>query len=71
MRFFKWAPPGHPDTAVSLNNLAVLLGGQGDLAGAQALLERALAINEKVLGPEHPQTAMVRNNLANLLSRSE
>lgn len=29
--------------------------------------ERALAISEKVLGPDHPNTAMSLNNLAGLL----
>ena len=42
---------------MSLNNLAGLLQDQGDLAGARPLYERALAICEKVLGPEHPDTA--------------
>jgi tetratricopeptide (TPR) repeat protein len=59
--------PGHPDTAVSLNNLATLLRDQGDLAGARPLYERALAINEKALGPEHAQTAVSLNGLALLL----
>ena len=59
--------PEHPDTAMSLNNLAVLLQDQGDLAGARPLFERALAIREKVLGPEHPDTATSLNNLAGLL----
>jgi tetratricopeptide (TPR) repeat protein len=59
--------PEHPDTAMSLNNLAHLLQAQGDLAGARPLHERALAIREKVLGPEHPDTATSLNNLADLL----
>ena len=59
--------PEHPDTATSLNNLAVLLQDQGDLAGARPLYERALAIREKALGPEHPDTATSLNNLARLL----
>ena len=46
--------PEHPLTATTLNNLAVLLQDQGDLAGARSLNERALAIREKALGPEHP-----------------
>ncbi len=57
----------HPDTAESLDNLAVLLQAQGDLAGARPLHERALAIREKVLGAEHPDTATSLNNLAYLL----
>jgi hypothetical protein len=40
----------HPDTLMSLNNLAFLLRAQGDFAGARLLFERALAIHEKVLG---------------------
>jgi tetratricopeptide (TPR) repeat protein len=59
--------PEHPDTATSLNNLAVLLREQGDPAGARPLHERALAIREKALGPEHPDTATGLNNLARLL----
>jgi tetratricopeptide (TPR) repeat protein len=58
--------PEHPDTAESLNNLAVLLRHQGDFAGARPLYERALAIREKALGPEHPDTAQSLGNLAGL-----
>jgi tetratricopeptide (TPR) repeat protein len=57
----------HPDTAASLYDFANLLHGQGDLAGAQPLYERALVIYDKVLGPEHPDTIASLNNLANLL----
>jgi tetratricopeptide (TPR) repeat protein len=59
--------PEHPYTAMSLNNLAILLENHGDLAGSRPLKERALAIYEKVLGPEHPYTARSLNNLAFLL----
>jgi tetratricopeptide (TPR) repeat protein len=61
----------HPDTAMSLNNLAELLRQQGDLKGARPLFERALAINEKVLGPEHPATATSVNNFALLLEQQD
>jgi tetratricopeptide (TPR) repeat protein len=57
----------HPQTMVSLNNLAVLLQDQGNLAAARPLYERALDIREKVLGPEHPDTAISLDNLALLL----
>jgi tetratricopeptide (TPR) repeat protein len=57
----------HPNTAMSLNNLAELLRTQGDLTEARLLCERALAIYEKVLGAEHPDTAESLSNLANLL----
>jgi len=48
--------------------LAMLLYHQGDLAGARPLLECALAIVEKALGPEHPQTALRLSNLAVVLN---
>ena len=60
--------PEHPDTAWSLNNPALLLKTQRDLAGARPLLERALAIYERGLGPDHPDTAQSLNNLARLPS---
>jgi tetratricopeptide (TPR) repeat protein len=59
--------PDHPDTAQSLNNLAMLLGDQGELAAASPLLERAVAISERALGPDHPNTATGLTNLASLL----
>jgi tetratricopeptide (TPR) repeat protein len=59
--------PEHPGTATYLNNLALLLKDQGDLAGARPLYERALAIREKALGPEHPWTALSLQSLAAML----
>lgn len=41
----------------------------GDYRGARIYSERALAIREKVLGPEHPDMAWSLNNLALLLRR--
>jgi tetratricopeptide (TPR) repeat protein len=48
--------PDHPETALSLNNLAVMLWDLGELAAARHLLKRAVAINEWLLGPDHPET---------------
>jgi tetratricopeptide (TPR) repeat protein len=59
----------HPETAKTMNDLALLLRAQGDLEGARPLFERALAIRQKMLGPDHPGTANSLNNLANLLQR--
>jgi tetratricopeptide (TPR) repeat protein len=59
--------PEHPDTAQSLNALALLLQVQGDFAAARPLHERALAIRENALGPEHRDTASTLNDLAILL----
>ncbi|MFH1146747.1 MAG: tetratricopeptide repeat protein [Pseudomonadota bacterium] len=56
--------PEHPDTAISLNNLAGLYRSLGDYAKAEPLYKRALAIKEQVLGPEHPDTAQTLNNLS-------
>jgi Tfp pilus assembly protein PilF len=36
----------------------------GDLTAARRTLQRALAINEAVYGPEHPQIARTLRNLA-------
>jgi tetratricopeptide (TPR) repeat protein len=46
--------PGYGDEPQQSGHL---LQAQGDLAGARPYLERALAVWERVLGPEHPQTA--------------
>jgi len=43
------------------------LRGRAAYSAARPLFERALAICEKVLGPEHPGTATSLNNLASLL----
>ncbi|MBO9313908.1 MAG: tetratricopeptide repeat protein, partial [Chloroflexus sp.] len=60
--------PDHPDTATSLNNLALLLSEQGEYAAARPLYERALAICERTLGPDHPQTRQARDRLRKLRS---
>jgi tetratricopeptide (TPR) repeat protein len=54
----------HPDTALSLNNLAFLYYSQGKYAEAEPLYRRALDITEKALGKDHPSTARSLNNLA-------
>ncbi len=59
--------PTHPDVALSLNELALLLQATGDYAGARPLLERALRIREQALGPTHPDVAQSLHNLALLL----
>jgi tetratricopeptide (TPR) repeat protein len=56
--------PEHPDTALSLNNLAFLYQAIGEYAKAELLGQEALRIWQKVLGPEHPLTATSLENLA-------
>jgi tetratricopeptide (TPR) repeat protein len=43
----------------------------GDFAAARPWYERALAIRERVLGPDHPDTATSLNNLAWLLYQAQ
>ena len=54
----------HPDTALSLDNLASLYQAMGRYADAEPLYQRALKIREAKLGPDHPDTAISLNNLA-------
>jgi tetratricopeptide (TPR) repeat protein len=44
----------------------LVLQGIGDLQGARSHLERALAIDEAVYGPDHPDVATDLNNLGSL-----
>src|SRR5262249_21993878 len=48
--------------------LAKLLWAQGDLTEAQALLQRALAIRDRVLGPNHVTTVASRRALSEISS---
>ncbi|MFO0592719.1 MAG: tetratricopeptide repeat protein [Polyangiaceae bacterium] len=52
--------------APQLSNLALVLKDLGDANGARPLLERAVAMAEKRLGPAHPNTRLFRKNLASL-----
>jgi tetratricopeptide (TPR) repeat protein len=61
--------PEPPDGATSLNNLGALYYSQRQYEKALPLYERALRIQEQVLGPEHPHTATSLNNLADLYQK--
>src|SRR5271165_1887548 len=54
------------DVATAINNLALLLRDTNRLAEAEPLFRRALAIDEKIFGPEHPDVATSLNNLGEL-----
>ena len=56
--------PDHPDTARSLNNLAILSYYEKNMPEAARLMRRALAIWEKKLGANHPQTQSARETLS-------
>ena len=55
---------GNPETALALNNLAMLYKKQGRYADAKPLYERALKISETLVGPDHPDVTVALNNLA-------
>src|SRR5262245_16564891 len=59
--------PEHPNTAGSLNRLAVRNDSQGRYGEAEPLYNRALAICEKALGLEHPNTVDVLDLLQKIL----
>ena len=54
----------HPDTALTANNLGVILQSQKRFAEARSLFARALAVFQPQLGSDHPKTIMARENLA-------
>ncbi len=54
----------HPDTATSLNILAMLYHAQVRYADAESLHKEALAVRRKALGDSHPNTAASLSNLA-------
>ena len=56
--------PNHPFVAVGLTELARVYREEGLLADALPLLERALAIREKKLGPQHRDVARTLAELA-------
>ncbi|MBN2045891.1 MAG: tetratricopeptide repeat protein [Anaerolineales bacterium] len=52
--------------AIDVNNLGSVLRALGDLAGAKAAFQRALAILERFFPPDHPHIRIVRGNLDGL-----
>ena len=55
---------GDPRTAESLSNLAAVLSSAEDYKRTRPLFERALASQERFLGPDHPEVAASATNLA-------
>ncbi|KAK5463787.1 hypothetical protein LTR55_011818 [Exophiala xenobiotica] len=58
----------HPDTLMSMNNLALVLRGQGKYDEAEQMHREVVEVQERVLGQEHPDTLRSMNNLALVLS---
>lgn len=56
--------PDHPDTLVSMANLAATYARQGRWKDAESLEVQVLEIRKEVLGPNHPDTLTSMSNLA-------
>jgi tetratricopeptide (TPR) repeat protein/tRNA A-37 threonylcarbamoyl transferase component Bud32 len=61
--------PDHPDTALTVGVLGVVLLQAGRYAEAEPLLERALAIQEQRYPEDHPVVASCLSNLATSLEK--
>jgi tetratricopeptide (TPR) repeat protein len=61
--------PDHPDTALSLHNLATLYASRGNFFNAAPLLARALATAERALGVEHPDVAKFAESYSQVLEK--
>jgi serine/threonine protein kinase/tetratricopeptide (TPR) repeat protein len=59
--------PEHPDTLLTMRNLAASLGDNGDLAEAEKFDRKVLGAQRRVLGPRNPETMKTMNNLAGVL----
>ena len=56
----------HPNTLISINNLAGLYWSQGRYAEAEPLFLETLETQKRVLGNDHPDTLTSMNNLGGL-----
>ncbi|KAL7799984.1 hypothetical protein V8C37DRAFT_413978 [Trichoderma ceciliae] len=57
----------HPETLISMNNLAAVLNKLGRHEEAEEMHWQILELREKELGKEHPDTLVSMNNFANTL----
>ena len=60
--------PEHPDTLLSMANLARTYSNQGRWNEAEQLQLQVMDIRKKLLGPEHPDTLSSMGNLASTYS---
>jgi tetratricopeptide (TPR) repeat protein len=59
----------HPDTLVSLNNLAGIYSELGRFSEALPLTEKAYSLSKEMLGEKHPDTLVHLNNLAGIYQK--
>ena len=69
LRFFEeamalWTQPEHPNFATLQGNVGLLYAGLGQPEQAEHLLEAALALHQRVGGPDHPLVADVLSQQA-------
>ncbi len=56
---------------MTLDNLGTLYYAESQYAKAEPLYQQALAIRQKVLGPQHPAIALVLDNYSALLRQTD
>jgi len=61
----------HPDTLISIGNMASRLASQGKLAEAEPYLREALEGSRRVLGDDHRSTLTWINNMGHLLESQD
>jgi hypothetical protein len=59
----------HPDYAIDLNNLGLLLQDTGRGNEAEPLFREAVQVCEAALGAEHPDSQKARGNLEAFLAK--
>jgi len=63
--------PEHPDVANNLRELAELYDAHGQFAKGEPLFQRALSIQEHVLGPVHPDVAATLDAYAQVFRKTD
>jgi tetratricopeptide (TPR) repeat protein len=58
---------GSEPASLLLNQVGLYLHRRGDIAGARAVLERLIVLDERFYGPGHPEVATDLNNLGSVL----
>ena len=59
----------HPDTVMTMHNIALVLNGQGKYEEALKFYQEVLDKRKQILGPDHPDTLMTMHNIAEALNR--
>jgi eukaryotic-like serine/threonine-protein kinase len=67
----KLVGPDHPDIALVLSNSGICYRNLGDTKRAHAVLERALAIREKLYGKQNPLIVPTLVNFAEVIAKNE